>query len=469
NFVLRSAHAEVSPASLTFVVSPDSQRSATLTLHNSGTFDLTWEMLEVGGSRSQQAQQQPARLQRLSKPTWGAAPQMQHAARMLARPNAAPANDVVIDDPSGDAAGSVDITTVRSGSDGASATIALDFSATTPMDQVGGYLFIDIDQDSSTGMPATFFYGLPTQDLGAEYYVSLFGFQGPEASVAIISAFTGEIAAIVPASLEGQTVSFEVPYAALADDGLMNIGLVVGDLIQPTDWAPDIGYGTLTPFVDVSWLSAAPSSGVVAPDASQNIAVTIDTTGLEPGIYTAALVLASNSPREPVLYVPVQLVVPAYQQAVNVGGSAYTDAQGLVWAADQSYTAGSWGYMSAVRTARTTSPIGGTEDDALYQTARRGLTEYRFDGLPAGTYEVELDFAEILGKPRDKRMFDVIVEGALVLPAHDIAAEVGGLTADTHTFFVVVNDGQLSVRFVTRKGFDVPLINAVRVTHRPDF
>jgi hypothetical protein len=244
--------------------------------------------------------------------------------------------------------------------------------------------------------------------------------------------------------------------------------MVLGDFSGPTDWAPDVGHGTLVPFLDIPWLAASPASGTLAPGASQNIAVTVDTTGLEPGVYDAALLVRSNSARQATLRIPVHLIVPAYQRAVNNGGAAYTDQAGDAWAADQAYSPGSWGYVNSSGAATTQSAIAGTADDLLYQTARRGLVEYRFDGLPAGTYQVDLRFAEIQGKRRDKRIFDVIVEGGLVLPAHDIAAEVGALAADDHTFFLAVTDGQLSVRFVTRSGFGVPLINAMRVTHRPD-
>ena len=47
-----------------------------------------------------------------------------------------------------------DVTTVRAGSDGQSiASMAIDFAPATPMDQVGGYVYFDTDQDPSTGLP----------------------------------------------------------------------------------------------------------------------------------------------------------------------------------------------------------------------------------------------------------------------------------------------------------------------------
>ena len=46
---------------------------------------------------------------------------------------------------------------------------------------------------------------------------------------------------------------------------------------------------------DVPWLSVTPSSGTLAPGGTQNIAVTVNTTGLTPGVYLAILFVQSNS------------------------------------------------------------------------------------------------------------------------------------------------------------------------------
>jgi hypothetical protein len=47
---------------------------------------------------------------------------------------------------------------------------------------------------------------------------------------------------------------------------------------------------------------------------------------------------------------------------------------------------------------------------------------------------------------------DVILENSLVLPAHDIALEVGSFAADDHSFFIRVDDGSLGVRLIRRAG-----------------
>jgi Malectin domain len=83
-------------------------------------------------------------------------------------------------------------------------------------------------------------------------------------------------------------------------------------------------------------------------------------------------------------------------------------------------------------------------------------------------YEIQLKFAEVATRKPNTRFFDVVGEGQTLLARHDIPAEVGSFAADDHTFFVSVTDGQLNLRFVTRRGSAQPIVNAIRVTNRPD-
>jgi len=233
------------------------------------------------------------------------------------------------------------------------------------------------------------------------------------------------------------------------------------------DQSPNVVYlieSGVPAFVNVPWLSESPSSGALPVGDTQLIDVTVDTAGLAPATYSATLFVQSNSGRQPSLRVSVNLIVVL---AVNAGDGAYTDVGGRPWAADQRYTSGSWGYTNARSSVgRTARPIAGTDDDPLYQSQRRSPIEYRFDHLPMGIYEVDLLFAEIQPIGPGQRLFDVIIEGSLVLPALDIAGEVGTFTADRHVVFVSVIDGQLNIRFVARRGL-APVINAIQVIHRP--
>jgi hypothetical protein len=224
-------------------------------------------------------------------------------------------------------------------------------------------------------------------------------------------------------------------------------------------------------FGDVPWLSENPTSGTIAVGGHTDVQVTVDTTGMSPGVYQATLTFRTNSGRQPNLSVPVRLIVPAYQQGFNSGGGAYTDVTGDPWAADRAYTpANGSGYVqNPPRTASTNAPIGGTLDDPLYQKARISSMNYLFTGLPAGAYQVQLKFAEIQNKRPGQRQFDVIVNGTPFLTAFDISALAGRNNALDRTLFVnVPASGEINVQLATRRSTGEPILNAVRVTNRPD-
>jgi hypothetical protein len=94
------------------------------------------------------------------------------------------------------------------------------------------------------------------------------------------------------------------------------------------------------------------------------------------------------------------------------------------------------------------------------------MNEHRFDGLPAGTYRIELGFAELGSKDPAQRVFDVMAEGTQYMPNLDLALEAGTRTAHDRAFTVQVMDGQLNLRFVANSG--KTLVNSIRVTDRPD-
>ncbi|MPZ25552.1 MAG: hypothetical protein GEV12_03675 [Micromonosporaceae bacterium] len=60
---------------------------------------------------------------------------------------------------------------------------------------------------------------------------------------------------------------------------------------------------------DLPWLGAAPDEGQTAPGASTEVTVTVDTTDVAPGGYSARLCVSSNDPSTPLVEVPVSLTV----------------------------------------------------------------------------------------------------------------------------------------------------------------
>src|SRR2546429_365829 len=84
-------------------------------------------------------------------------------------------------------------------------------------------------------------------------------------------------------------------------------------------------------------------------------------------------------PRTRVLVVPVRIVVPAFQAAIDAGSKrTHIDALGDTWQPDQAFTAGSSGYLGSSSTVSTSKPIAGTGDAARLADAREGMYEYRF-------------------------------------------------------------------------------------------
>lgn len=221
---------------------------------------------------------------------------------------------------------------------------------------------------------------------------------------------------------------------------------------------------------DVPWLSVTPTSGRVGIDRTTTLDVTVDTTGLEPGVYAATILVQTNAGRISTIAVPISLVVSAYQVGVNAGGGAYTGADEFGWSADQPLAGNDWGWVgqrSEVQT--TTRPIGGTVDDTLFQSRRTGIFSYVFADAPAGTYEIELGFAEFRALyPERDRLFDVLVNGEYQIVALDVAEDVGGLYADVYTLVVEHPGGDLEVEFLNRRSYELPIVNTLKVTERSD-
>ena len=141
--------------------------------------------------------------------------------------------------------------------------------------------------------------------------------------------------------------------------------------------------------------------------------------------------VTSESGRTPTISIPVKVVVPAYQAAIDsAGNTSSVDAAGDTWYQDRAYsTTTGVGYLGSTSTKSTSRTIGGTDNQKTYRTNRQGMYEYRFDNVPNGTYTVELGFAEVEGTKPNKRVFDVMVEDTEVLPNLDIALKVGTYTA----------------------------------------
>ncbi|WP_405904223.1 S8 family serine peptidase [Streptomyces sp. NBC_00656] len=222
-----------------------------------------------------------------------------------------------------------------------------------------------------------------------------------------------------------------------------------------------------------SWLKVAPASGTLGAGAQQQVTLTFDTAAAKPGtVYSGTLVLTSESARTPTLSLPLKLVVPAYQQGVDVGAdTASLDALGDTWTPDRPYAEGSFGYVGdstvLTYTRKDIVGAGSSQEQQLLRSGREGVSEYRFGAVPNGVYQVELGFAEPAGVKPGQRVFDVTAEGVEKVADVDVRLESGGArTALSRTFTVKVTDGRLEVGFKAVTG--TTLVNSIRVTQRPD-
>ncbi|MGV3504082.1 MAG: malectin domain-containing carbohydrate-binding protein [Adhaeribacter sp.] len=199
-------------------------------------------------------------------------------------------------------------------------------------------------------------------------------------------------------------------------------------------------------------------------------------TNLQPGTYTFSFTVmddrrAISAPDEVVITVLPDPNVPAVVAAhrIHAGGGQLTAGPGI-FAADNYYSNGD-GPSYSPTTTSTAFPIAGTQDDALYQTERTSEADngaFSYD-LPVanGSYRVVLHFAEIYWNARGQRVFDVAMEGNLVLDNYDIVKKTGvNFTATSESFVVEVSDGMLNIGFsalASAGGINRPKVSAIEV------
>ena len=298
--------ASVDPTELAATVALGDASDMTVTLSNTGSGPLDWEVRERPTGSEPPVLPEIASVVRI--PTWEK-PSIPNLA--AARTTTIPSGQLteVISDPAGDG-GAVDLVSVRAGADPAEITMELVYASAAEAEQGVGYVFLDVDQDPATGFPAEFFAGLPTQDVGLEYFVDLFLTHESEPVVLIVDANSFEITAVTEARVVDDTIGFDIPLEAIgADDGFVNTALVTGDFFQPTDWAPDEGHGTIEPFSDAPWVAESPESGTVAAGDSVDVTVTLGGADAEAGTHTGRLVFITSDPKSATHFVDLTLEV----------------------------------------------------------------------------------------------------------------------------------------------------------------
>jgi len=211
--------------------------------------------------------------------------------------------------------------------------------------------------------------------------------------------------------------------------------------------------------------------GETFEDEANNISVTVQsatTSGYVVTITRGSVPSGTPTATATVTRTPTRTPTPTpYLVRVNAGDSDYADTLGNLWSADRPFTTGDWGYNGGSPTS-TSTDIANTSDDPLYQTDRAWPSSatpgYKFV-VPTGQYEVTFKFAETVYAAPNQRQFNVLLEGAVVLPAFDIVATAGGkdTAAPDQVITVNVSDGLLNVAFTQIAGLANPKVNAIQV------
>ena len=251
-----------------------------------------------------------------------------------------------------------------------------------------------------------------------------------DGTAGLITAAGGSISAIIPVAVgltpaavslqESQTQQFTAT--------------VTGATNTAVNWSLSPNVGT----VSATGLYTAPAS----LSAPQTVTITATSAADTSKVATALILLQPAN---------------GFAIRVNAGGPLYNDTQGQSWNADFGYDTGS--------VSQTNASVLGTTDPALYQTARYGDFRYRF-GVPNGAYSLTLKFAETAFSQSGQRVFNVLLNGSMVLANFDIIGQgIPPLTAVDRTFPVNITDGQITIEFDSV--VNAAQINAIVITQAP--
>lgn len=326
NVSLTSPIASVTPSAVDLVADLETPATTTLTVRNDGTGTLDFEVRESDGGGTLPELPPAASVEWRSG--WRPAAT---SAEVIASTDAVPSESLlpVVDDPAGDAISTVDILGVRGAGDADEITIEMDLADASQADVANGFVYLDLDQDPTTGYPPSIHNGLPTQDIGFEVYVELWHYEPSVLSGSLINPFSGE-SWPVPVRVEGATIAFDLPRAGMSgDDGWVDVALVMGDQFGASDWAPEVGHGSVETYADAAWLNVDPASASVAPGETVALTVSAGGPGVVAGDYTGEIVLLTDDPVQPRLRVTTTLRVGLPDDFGRVEGrvsDAHTEA-----------------------------------------------------------------------------------------------------------------------------------------------
>ena len=152
---------------------------------------------------------------------------------------------------------------------------------------------------------------------------------------------------------------------------------------------------------------------------------------------------------------------------VNAGDpKPFKDKAGNVWQPDKEYKkGGGYGFVSGDTIDRGADmKITGTNDPHIYQTEHWSMDSFIAE-VPNGKYTVRLHFAETYEgiDSEGPRVYDVKIQGAVVLKDFDIQKTAGGVQKALMKEFkgIAVGNGILKIDFVSK--LQNPEVNGIEI------
>jgi hypothetical protein len=167
------------------------------------------------------------------------------------------------------------------------------------------------------------------------------------------------------------------------------------------------------------------------------------------------------------LIAQVTLAQQKFVLRVSAGDpKAYKDKAGNVWQPDKEYKkGGGYGFGGGDTIDRGADmKIAGTNDPKIYQTEHWSMDSFIAE-VPNGKYTVRMHFAETYEgiDSEGPRVFDVKLQGAVVLKDFDIQKIAGGVQKALVREFkgITVSNGILQIDFASK--LQNPAINGIEI------
>lgn len=290
----------------------------------------------------------------------------------------------IITDPAGDAVRAPDVVAIRADKDDTKITVQVVLTSRIVTNNFGGAISLDVDQDQSTGLFPPL-YGVPTQDLGAEFAVLTFTLANGVVQLYETPSFND--LGFFPATVDSNSFTFSLPLAVLHnDDGNMNVTALFGDFQSETDWVPDVGHGTIGIDVnaDVLWLTETPNSGSLRSGQSQEITMNFNATGLRPDTTYTGVVLVE----------PIGIGIPPHAVQIKLKTKAKSSSVDEKQAGLPKTFALAQNYPNPFNPSTVIGfqlPVRGEVSLAIYDLEGRLVKQAARGNFPAGEHSVVWD------------------------------------------------------------------------------